>query len=380
MSIFFSLIIVFLPALVLLIEGKVKWVNLIGAVVVCYFVGIIFGNLFPSEDLRVAASQLSEISVILAIPLLLLTTDLMNWLRLARSTIISFLLVILSVTLISSLSFLIFQDQVPEASKVSGMLVGVFTGGTPNMVAIGKALEVNENVFVVLNAADLMVSGLILFLLMGFGPKIYKSCLRPFEKNVALEIHDVHNQQAWGRGPLKSKALDTLKALGLTFFIVALSLLSSHLLFSGLNVVVIILTLTALSIAASFITAIRSMKGSYEIGQYALLIFCVSIGSMANIQEMLSTSGIYLLYLSSTLLGSMLLHLFLCILFKIDRDTALITSISGIYGPAFIGPYASLLKNKEILVSGVTCGLVGYAVGTYLGISLHYLLVYIENM
>jgi uncharacterized membrane protein len=379
-SLLYSFILLLLPALIIFLSTKIKWIKLIGAVVVCYFVGITLGNLLPSDYLKLAAGQLSEISVLVAIPLLLFTTDLMSWLRLARPTLISFILVLFSVTFISSLSYFIFRDQLTEATKISGMLVGVFTGGTPNMVAIGKALEVSESVFVILNAADLMVSGLILFLLMGFGPRLYQKILKPFDKDLALEIDEAKAHRSWSQESLPSKIKDTFKALTLTAAIVGSSILSSQLFFSGLNVVYIILSLTALSISASFITKVRELNGSYEIGQYALLIFCVSIGSMANIQDMLNTSGIYLLYLTLTLVGSMALHLLLCFIFKIDSDTALITSVSGIYGPAFIGPFASLLKNKEILVSGVTCGLVGYAVGTYLGISLHYLLAYLSQM
>jgi uncharacterized membrane protein len=43
------------------------------------------------------------------------------------------------------------------------------------------------------------------------------------------------------------------------------------------------------------------------------------------------------------------------------------------FGPAFIGPVASVLKNKDIVVSGLTTGLVGYAVANYLGIGIAHL-------
>jgi uncharacterized membrane protein len=63
----------------------------------------------------------------------------------------------------------------------------------------------------------------------------------------------------------------------------------------------------------------------------------------------------------------MILHFFLASLFKIDTDTILITSTAGIFGPPFVGPIAKALKNEEIIVSGITTGLVGYALGNYLG-------------
>jgi len=59
---------------------------------------------------------------------------------------------------------------------------------------------------------------------------------------------------------------------------------------------------------------------------------------------------------------------------KIDADTALITHVAAIYGPAFIGPVADSMRNRAIVVSGLTTGLIGYAVGNYVGLAVAYLL------
>jgi uncharacterized membrane protein len=69
---------------------------------------------------------------------------------------------------------------------------------------------------------------------------------------------------------------------------------------------------------------------------------------------------------------SVVLHVLLGKLFKIDRDTVVITSVAGIFGPVFIGPIASILNNKKVIVSGLTTGLIGYALGNYLGMMLAY--------
>jgi uncharacterized membrane protein len=53
----------------------------------------------------------------------------------------------------------------------------------------------------------------------------------------------------------------------------------------------------------------------------------------------------------------------------------LITSTAGIFGPAFIGPVAERLRNREVIVPGLTCGLVGYAIGNYLGFAVAWLLM-----
>jgi uncharacterized membrane protein len=48
--------------------------------------------------------------------------------------------------------------------------------------------------------------------------------------------------------------------------------------------------------------------------------------------------------------------------------------VAGIYGPAFVGPMAVALNNKSLIISGLTTGIVGYALGNYLGLSFYYLL------
>ena len=72
--------------------------------------------------------------------------------------------------------------------------------------------------------------------------------------------------------------------------------------------------------------------------------------------------------------GAILLHFFLAAIFRIDRDTVIITSTAAIYGPAFIGPVANAIKNKEMIVPGITMGLLGYAIGNYIGIGIAMLL------
>jgi uncharacterized membrane protein len=65
---------------------------------------------------------------------------------------------------------------------------------------------------------------------------------------------------------------------------------------------------------------------------------------------------------------SLALHVALCRLTDIDRDTTVITSTAALFGPAFIGPVSVRLGNRGVFVSGLMSGLVGYAVGNYLGL------------
>lgn len=374
MTVTLALILCLLPLGILKAEKKIKSIKLLGSVVVCYLVGVLLGNMLPVVMVRPVAMQISEVSVMLAIPLLLFTTDLLSWGKLAKSTLISFLLVIISVMVMGVLSFILFRDQVPHAAKISGMLVGVFTGGTPNLVAIGKALAVEESVFLLLNGADLLLGGVFLLILMTVGKKLFSFCLPAFVPSLSVQMVEAHEHNDWQKMQLPQQFKFGIQLVLLSVLVVGVSLGSSHLFFNELFVPYIILVMTALAIGLSCWQRVRAMPGSYELGQYFLLVFCVAIGSSANLQEIINSSGIYIAYVAVMLLGSSLLHLLLCTLFKIDRDTALITAVAAIYGPPFVGAFATLLNNREIIVTGVTCGLIGYALGNYLGIGLYYLL------
>jgi uncharacterized membrane protein len=65
-----------------------------------------------------------------------------------------------------------------------------------------------------------------------------------------------------------------------------------------------------------------------------------------------------------------LIQILLSRILKIDADTTIITSTAMIFSPPFVPVVAGALKNKEIIISGITVGLIGYALGNYLGITI----------
>ncbi|MCD6354820.1 MAG: DUF819 family protein [Prolixibacteraceae bacterium] len=50
--------------------------------------------------------------------------------------------------------------------------------------------------------------------------------------------------------------------------------------------------------------------------------------------------------------------------------TTIIAITALTFSPPFVPAVASALKNKEVIISGLTIGILGYAFGTYLGIIL----------
>jgi len=362
-------LLVSIPTLMLWLEKRSKVVRTLSPVVFCYLFGILIGNQHAvpvDSQLSLAACQ---ISIALAIPLLLFSLDLVAWFRLARATIVSFLLVLASVLVVSFLAGMVFSGRVEESSKVAGMLVGVYTGGTPNMAAIGTALGVESETFLMINAADIVMGAIYLPFLFTLVGRLWGKLLPSFPRE---EVEEAEHEP--GETELKPPLRSIVSGAGLALLIVASAGALGRLLPESAREGFAILAITTLAVAASFSPRVRTLPKTHDMGQYMLLVFCVAIGTTADFGRLLSSTHIILLYVAVVMYGSIALHLLLCALLRLDRDTVIITSTAAIFGPAFIGPVAVALKNREIIFSGIATGLVGYAVGNYLGLSLAWLL------
>lgn len=365
------------PILVIEIVKRNKLAGMVGPVILCYGVGLIVGNL-PDSPVDTKLSQdVAEGCVPLAISLMLLSTRFVAWLKYAKQTALSFALAVVAVLVASfcvSAFFHLQEMGVDDVWKLSGMMVGVYTGGTPNLAAIGTGLGISNEVFIILNACDLMLSAIYLLLLMTVAQKLALKFLPSF---VPREKHDrdetFHYQRLQQMTPKRKVGLSLLSAFGISASIVAASVGFSMLIDGKITAPSVILAVTTLSIGASFIKKVRFLPRTYEFGEYFLLVFCMGIGSISNFQEMLAASPNVLLYVTCVFTGTLGLHFLLSWVFRVDADTTLITSVAGIFGPAFIGPVASVLKNKDIVVSGLTTGLVGYAIANYLGLGMAHL-------
>lgn len=358
-----------LPALIQAGTKRFRELNRLGPVVFCYLSGILLVNVFRYPVDTSLSTTITEIAVALAIPLLLFSSNFLQWLRLAKNTLLSIVLAFGSVIVCAAAGAFIFASRVAEAPKIGGMLVGVYTGGTPNMSAIGLALSVEEETFILLNAVDVVLGTIYLLFLMTVAQRLLGKFL-PMSRRKGTGREEEADS---GQSHEKSRSRQAI-GLGLSLLIVGVSIGISLLAAGKMQVVVVILVITTLGIAFSFVRRIREIPGTYETGEYLLLMFCLAIGTLANIQELIVVSINIFLFVAFVMFGAVLLHYLLSMVFRIDVDTVLITSTAAIFGPAFVGPIANVLKNREVVVSGLAAGLLGYALGNYLGISLALLL------
>lgn len=360
------------PALALLAARRIPQVAWVGPVVVCYAFGILLGNVPGVTVPERLSLTVSEAAVPLAIPLLLFSTDVRRWWRLARSTLLSFVLACVSAMVGAAAVGLAVRERSDEWWKMSGMLVGVYTGGTANMNAIGMALRVREETLILLNTADIVVGAVYLLFLVTVAQRLALTFLPPFPRATGWD--EAAPEEGRAEVPLGRQARGMALAFGLAVLLVGGAVGTSHVLLGGLEPPLVLLVLTSLSLGASFLPAVRHLPGSYALGDYALLVFCVAVGTLADASRLGEASLFVFAFCAAVVVLSVGLHFALAALFRVDADTALITSTATIFGPPFIGPVARALGNRELVVSGLTTGLMGYAVGTYLGLAVAWVL------
>ncbi|MBO5405788.1 MAG: DUF819 family protein [Paludibacteraceae bacterium] len=372
----------------LIIEGfkRWKWVQTLGTVVLAYAVGIIASlcGVFHFQDPEVAVSfskmqsMMMNVAVPLAIPLMLFNCDFKLWTKALPKTAWALVGGILAVLVSVVSGYFIFRNHIPEPAKVSGMMTGIYTGGTMNFNALGASLGVDKSVMAIVLAFEMVITTPYIFFLLGGGYKIFRKLLpfkdithkgRTDEENV--ETADVENYQ----GMLEKKNFwGMLKGLGLSVVFLAIGAGLALLITGTLNELVVILTITTLAIIASFFKKVRELPKTFELGMFFILVFSVIVASMFDINSVNGGS----LYIGGFVLWimfmSMTLHLIFCRIAKVSGDLFCVSQVGLLCSPPFVPPIVGAMKNKKVLISGIVVGLVGYAAGTYLGALLAWIL------
>jgi uncharacterized membrane protein len=339
-------------------------------------------NQMDSYVNSIASAQDMMVSIIvpLSFPLLLFSLNIKRWLRFAKEGFISMILALVSVIIIVTTGYFIFKNVVPDSWKVAGMLVGVYTGGTPNLVSLKVALGVDPNLFVMTSTYDMIVGAITIIFFITVGPKLFRAILPPFKHNGDMEvtdkiIHEAESFEDYSGMFNKDRILPLLKALGLAFLIFIISFVISLLLSDISQMVVVILSITTLAILASLINWINKIEKTFQLGMYFILIFSFTVASMANLSVIFSIGFLGLFaYITYAYFGSLFLHIILSKIFRINADDFLITTTAFVFSPPFVPVVAGALKNKDVIITGITVGIIGYVIGNYLGVGLGYIL------
>ena len=376
-NILLILIYLLAPAGVMWLCRKVSWLGKIGPVLVLYVLGIILGNVWHPSGMAAIQEVLSSAAVPLAIPLMLFGCTFRK--GETRSQVLAVIAGMASVIIVVIAGYLIFGRNIPDGAKIGGMLTGVYTGGTVNLAAIKVMLGVPEETFILLNSYDMVISFLYLTFLIAIGIKLFRKFLPGSEAENGDSIEPVAQvQDDKEKNSVLRKVREYFRIewfpLVVTVVIIGISA-GIGALAGGWFMTVFILLLTTLGIAASFWKPLRECKYNEPTAMYFIYIFSIVVASMADLSKLDLSGGLNMLgYLTLVIFGSLLLNVLLAKLLKIDADTTVICSVSFICSPPFVPMMAAVMKNRRVVVIGLSAGIIGYAAGNYLGFLISQLL------
>lgn len=364
------------PAGVLWACRKVKFLCKIGPVLLLYILGVIVANIHVlPESAASLQDSLSSILVPLAIPMMLFACNFKNFS--AKQTLYSFIIGVLSVVAVVLGGYLLFKNQLgPEAPIMAASLTGQYTGGAGNLAAVKMMLNLDNTTFVLLSTCNLIVSFFYLMFLMSGGIKLS----RKFVGVTTTTSDRINKDEYFDDNPYKDFAkkksvIQLLKVLGSAAVITVASLLFAKLFKEDYFMIVLILTLTTISIILSFCKEVKTWDKSYDAGMYLIYIFCLVMASMADLSKLDFKSSLFvLLFQAIIIFGSFFLTLLFAKIFKLDADSAVITSDTLINSPICVPMIAASMKNRNVIITGITNGIAGYAVGNYLGFIIYQLL------
>ena len=375
------------PALVMLLARRWTWIDKVSPMAVLYVAGLLVANLtdwIHQPGLLEANNLVGNICIPLSIPLMLISCSLTNWRagNAAKACITGFC----SVLIVSVAGYFLFRhnNDPQQFAQISAVAIGIYTGGIPNMGAIARGVGMDNTTYLYITSYDLIVTGLYLMFVICFGKPLFRrllpSRLNPDSSSPANDTQSTTNNS---QPPLRSSSTAIVIALALA--IAVASYLLSTLFPDNLSTPMLILLLTTLSIAASFIPLVRrvnnqaNQRGSqpvaFTVGLYFVYLFCFSIANACDIRQLDLTGSLNILwYILFIIFGSLILQILFARLIHLDGDTTLVTSVTLINSPPFVPLVAALLGNRELIVTGITIGLIGYLVGNYLGLGLFFLL------
>lgn len=371
------------PAGVLWTTRKFDLLRRLGPVLTLYILGVVVANIgiFPSEPEAHRSfldfqESVSEILVPLALPMMLFGC---NFKRFSVGKSLSaFIVGVVSVAAIVVASYLMFAEELgAESPKMAAALAGQYTGGAANLAAVKQMVGLSTENFVMLSTCNLIVSFFYLMFLMGGGVAIARKIVGRndhIDQEVVVDKSDDNPYRDFAK---RSSVVQLLKVFVASVVIMGVSVVVGTVAGgeSGISMVALILTITTLSLLMTASKQVRSWDKSYDAGMYLIYVFCLVMATMADLSSINWEQSLFVLMFQAVIIfGSLFITVFAARPLRIDADTAVITSNTLINSPVCVPMIAATMKNRDVVVVGITNGLAGYAVGNYLGYLIYQLL------
>ena len=383
-------------ALAFWLDRRVRVLSTIGASLLAIVIGAVLSNtgLVPASSPIYDAIGGPVTS--LAIAWLLLSVNLSDLKDAGGPMLTAFAIAVVGTAAGAAAGAFLFSSAFgAETWKLAGTLTGTYSGGSVNFVAVGRGVGLPDRLFAGATAADNLTTGLWLgaSLMLPLALRRFYPTPIPGEA-VPDESEDLEAGERGSPGPdgargeARNRAEPLLPEEHHPFFRrVQLSVLDLSLLMAAgfalvlaadwmaslVPIVPSVLWLTTFALAVGHVGPFRRPRGALQLGTLALQFFFVIIGIHSRIAE-IAAVGVEVFFYTLVVVGVHGLVVYLaCRPLRIDLGTISVASQASIGGPSSALAVAVSREWRPLILPGIIVGLLGYAVGNYLGFGVAYL-------
>lgn len=307
----------------------------------------------------------------LSIPLMLMGSNVMRIIREGGKLLVAFLIGALGVVLGSFVAFY-FIDLGADSGNAAGVIAATLIGGSMNFIATGEILNFSTHpLFSATIAVDNFAANA--YILMLFAIPSFKFLARFFMKPKIENLETTANNQNEESYPI------TIERIALSMLIAAViagvgSLISpaiQYLFSSKMSMNILIVTVLSVLIANILPKKLKKLEDTaFAIGLWMMYIFLAAIGASTNLSDMLHVGPAVLGFYIIILFFHLIFMVSLARIFKLDVYEVIIASAANIMGPSVAAPMAASLGQKKLITPGILVGILGYVIGTFIGVSI----------
>ena len=349
------------------LERRVGVFRSLGAALVGILLAMLLSNIGILPGTSPTYEFLMGTGVNLAIALILLSVDLGSVLKAGSGMLAAFGIGALGTAVGAITGGLLLSGVVgPETWKLAGQFTGTYTGGGANFAALGRAFETSADLFSAATAADVIVTAVWMVACLAVPVLLGRS-----KQGQGEEAPVAGESSAEGQLTLERTLQSSVKPVSLSdtaaLVAIAMGAVWGADQLAGLLPIHEVLWLTTIVLILAQVPAVKALSGSALFGNYLLLLFLASNGARSVIANLVAVGPPVFYYAIITVALHGVVIFGIGRLARLDYATLAVASQANVGGAASAIALAGARGYTDQLVPGVAVGLLGYAVGNYLG-------------
>jgi uncharacterized membrane protein len=302
--------------------------------------------------------------------LILLGVDL-NSIRSAGSTMVLAFLIgaVGSVAGAVTMGFLLHPSLGEDTYKLCGQFAATYIGGGMNFAAVGHAFGTSGELFTAGIAADVIITAFWLVACLA-APILLRSEPSNDAEGVPEESIQEGSSHTLDKALFSSGKAIALRDIGCMVAITVTSIWVSSLLADRFPLIPAVFWLTTLVLILAQLPTVKRLTGSTVMGNYLIMLFLACNGAQSVIAKIVEVGPGVFYFAAGTVAIHGLVIFGVGRLMRFNAGTIAVASQANVGGGASAMAIATARGYNSWILPGVAVGLIGYAIGNYIGLAV----------